>query len=63
MQDSNENGENKGVVDGISLLYIAAGIPAIFLFIVVRAHAAAEVAVVTHSTIPSSLISHLFPCS
>ena len=35
MQDSNENGENKGVVDGISLLYIAAGIPAIFLFLVV----------------------------
>jgi hypothetical protein len=35
MQDPNEDGENKGVVDGISLLYIAAGIPAIFLFLVV----------------------------
>ena len=34
MQDENEDGENKGVVDGISMLYIAAGIPAIFLFLV-----------------------------
>jgi len=35
MQDQNEGGEDKGVVDGISLLYIACGIPAIFLFLVV----------------------------
>jgi hypothetical protein len=35
MQDSNEDGEKHGVVDGVSLLYIAAGIPAIFLFLVV----------------------------
>jgi len=38
MPDSNpsqENPEEKGVVDGVSLLYIALGIPAIFLFLVV----------------------------
>jgi len=35
MQDENEDGENKGVVDGISMLYIVGGIPAIVLFLVV----------------------------
>ena len=35
MVDPNEDEEPKGVVDGVSILYIAAGIPAIFGFLVV----------------------------
>lgn len=35
MVDPNEDEEPKGVVDGVTIFYIAAGIPAIFGFLVV----------------------------
>ena len=35
MIDPNEDEEPRGVVDGVSVFYIAAGIPGIFLFLVV----------------------------
>jgi len=34
MVDPNEDEESKGAVDGVTIFYIAAGIPAIFGFLV-----------------------------